>query len=191
MATTAWKKPGSATTVSVGGATWSNPTRITADDNSDATSAMTSGNFSDVIVGYNYGFTTSDVPSGATIDSINFRFEGLKTTGAGTLQLIDGYLYSNTGGTPSEDALFASGNFSPSVSAITSRTLYTASNILGSAGLTDSAVRSSGFGIGLGFLASGGAATAGVDYFEVSINYTPAANPVPVFTHSHKQQGIM
>lgn len=173
MAVTAWKKPGSAKVVSLGGSTWSNPSRITADDNSDATSSISSGGFSDYLLGYNFGFTTSDIPSGSTIDSIDFRFEGLRTAGSGTVSIDVVSLFSNSGGTPSEDGAQGSGAFSPTATLTGSRAVLTAAAIFGSVGLTDTAVRSSGFGLALGFISSGAAGTAGCDYFEARVNYTP------------------
>jgi len=76
MAVTAYKYPGTAANVSNGGYyAWVNVNNIKADDSDNAT-IVTSGtadkNPSDYLTATNFGFTASDIPSGATINGIEF-----------------------------------------------------------------------------------------------------------------------
>lgn len=66
MSQTAWKFAQS-------GANWTNSNNIAADDDAYATVALGAGAYSSPFIAKNFGFTTSDVPNGATIDGIEFR----------------------------------------------------------------------------------------------------------------------
>ncbi len=62
-----------------GSEAWINPTRVTADDNSDATNSMSPGGGStNYLKGTNLGLA---IPAGSTIDGIEVRFEWWSSTG--------------------------------------------------------------------------------------------------------------
>ena len=76
MAVTGWKYPGTAANVNNGVYyVWNSPDNIKADDSASAT-CCTSGNAdknpSDYLTATNFGFTSTDIPSGATINGIEF-----------------------------------------------------------------------------------------------------------------------
>lgn len=68
MAVTDWKLPGTAV-----GAGWTNPNNIKVVDANYAVKSVGAGGYSGVIRGENFGFTTSDIPAGSTIDGIEAR----------------------------------------------------------------------------------------------------------------------
>lgn len=77
MATwTSWKTPGtvSSETRTGGSVAWSTPSNATASNNTYAT-ALLNGNGSHWLWCTNFGFTSSDIPEGATITGIKVRFE--------------------------------------------------------------------------------------------------------------------
>lgn len=76
MPTTAWKSAGtvSSQTRTGGSVSWTNPSNATASDNTYATASL-AGNASHWLWCTNFGFTSSDVPSGATINGMEMRWE--------------------------------------------------------------------------------------------------------------------
>lgn len=90
MAVTSYKIAGTgADDATVGANAWSNPGNITADDTSEASWSVSTihTNPSHYLKGTNAGFTTSDVPSGATIDGLEAEYrrrEGSATDNVNT-----------------------------------------------------------------------------------------------------------
>lgn len=76
MAVTDWKFPGTAANVNNGGYyPWSNVDNIKADDSNTAiccTNGTADKNPTDYLTATNFGFTSSDIPTGATINGIEF-----------------------------------------------------------------------------------------------------------------------
>jgi hypothetical protein len=74
--TTGWKTAGTVTTVSNGGVNWTNPGNIGASDDSYAVATnIPSGNNSYDLRATNFGFTSSDIPAGSTIDGVEVEVE--------------------------------------------------------------------------------------------------------------------
>lgn len=80
---TAYVLPGTGATDGSGTA-WSNPTRITADDNSTASTASTTR--TQYLVGTNFGLD-SKVPEGATIVGVGVQIEARYSIGSGIPQI--------------------------------------------------------------------------------------------------------
>ncbi|ARR52116.1 hypothetical protein HY78_00885 [Rhizorhabdus wittichii DC-6] len=77
IVTTGWKFPGTVVN-GVSGETgtndWTSPTNISADDGNEASSAF-AGTRTRTLRASNFGFTSSDIPAGATINGIEVRIE--------------------------------------------------------------------------------------------------------------------
>jgi hypothetical protein len=72
MAVTDYKFAGTAANVAGANADWANPDYAKADDTSYANVALEKNTVSDLLRLTNFGFTSSDIPSGATINGIEF-----------------------------------------------------------------------------------------------------------------------
>jgi hypothetical protein len=70
--TTPWTLPGSGANTGVGDDNWTNPGRITADDNSEARADINDLDESRYLRGTDFGFL---IPAGATINGIEVRIE--------------------------------------------------------------------------------------------------------------------
>jgi len=107
-----------------------------------------------------FGFTTSDVPSGATIDGIEVRYETASAfSGDLDVQLHEGAVALGTAKTDS-----------PATATV--HTLGGAADVWGTT-LTDTQVRASDFGI-VADASAASSTTIEIDYFEVRVHYTPA-----------------
>jgi len=73
---TDWKSPGTCANIDrIGGAAWSNPDNVKASDNNDAIVAISGVDNSDWLRCTNFGFTSSDIPSGMSIVGIEMKIE--------------------------------------------------------------------------------------------------------------------
>lgn len=175
--TTTWKKPSAADGSTYGsGTNWTNPSRITADDNSEATCAGTAVATTKALVGT--GFDFSEIPDDATLTSFEARMAVRQSAGAGTCQLEKWGMLQ--GGSWSEEGSEFDVGTSPELTG--SETLYQArisgnSNLVSGLGLTVAEIKDSGFGIGLAGLFKTGSATIAVDYLEVRAIYTTPLTP--------------
>jgi YD repeat-containing protein len=76
LSVTAWKSPGSCASVDRdGGNRWNNPSYAQVSDNNGAACYPDVNEPSDWLQCSNFGFTTSDIPSGATIVGIEVQIE--------------------------------------------------------------------------------------------------------------------
>lgn len=181
MPWTGWKLPGSenALTGSYGSNGWSGLTAIEADDGSAATSTASSGG-TQFINFWDFGFTTSDVPSGVIIKSVQLRIEHRKTnTGGVNWATFNTVLFTEA--TPTDTS-----NISKGVQLIGAGawpTSYTVTDF-GASGnngtgdwfggaITDAEVRSTRFGgqLAAGFTGVGGTGSAQVDYVACRVEY--------------------
>lgn len=76
MAVTGWKEPGTKINVDRDNkAEWSTPDNASPSDNQYAQCAVAKNTYSDWLRATNFGFTNSDIPSGATINGIELIIE--------------------------------------------------------------------------------------------------------------------
>jgi len=141
--TTAWKSAGAgANDASVGDVAWSNPGNITASDDNYA-SAGDGGFFpitTQILRATNFGFTTSDIPSGATILGIEVGIERRNEFSDSTDVLVQ--LRTGSGRTGDDKA--DTGTTWPSSDA---EVIYGGAADDWNAGLTDADIRGSDFGV--------------------------------------------
>lgn len=159
MPATSAKYPTNAT-----GTGWTSPTNIYSDNNTDASVALTGSNTSNDLIGTIFGFTSSDIPADSTIDGVYVEFEAYATGTAPSIN--DVYLTKNGYGSSGTDK--ATGSLTGS------RATYTfgGSSDGWSASLTQSDVTAASFGLMVNFKAAG-ACTVYVDWFRITIYYTP------------------
>jgi len=171
MAQTAWKTVGSAATESY--SPWSDDNWVNASYIAGAGEASITSNTFDspdqsyILKGYNCGFTTSDVPTGSTIDGVEVIVNGRY---AGALVSVDFICLLDENGSR------AGNNLASTPQALTTTaTDYTwgsSSNRWGYTALSDTIVRSSGFGAAIGCLAGGSNGDVYIDYIKVRVTYT-------------------
>lgn len=172
MAVTDWKFAGTgANDNSVGNAAWSNTGNITASNNSRATTAtMGAGQTSQILRATNFGFTTSDIPSGSTIDGIEVRIERSRNATGGN-QVQDNLIRLRLSSGQTGDNKVVAGNWPNSDGQAT----YGGESDKWNTSLTDSQIRGSDFGVDIRCERTGGtAASGGVDAVEIRIHYTEA-----------------
>lgn len=185
MATTAWKFLGTGATSEgstqtgrgwddFGNGDW-DATQLGAQDGSYAYHQLTAANhLTDFGVAYNFGFTGSDVPSGATIDGIEVRLQNCNTSNGGRYCLLNSALLttnagSSTTGSDTKDATpFADGDAQDLVCGGPSSTW--------GASISQSDVVSSNFGVVVQFIRSNGddgnSTGCRIDSVEMRIHYT-------------------
>lgn len=178
MAQTSWKTCGTAATVDETGdlsTVWVNPTNAQGAADSTAATQSYSGSFPIGVPNYlkctNFGFTTSDVPSGATINGIEFRV----TKQASVVSTaVDSQVQTYQAGVVGGSNLADISTFWPTTfTAVT----YGSSSQLWGRTWTDSDVRLSTFGVGIVSLKSGKSAVVNsVDCVECRITYTVAGS---------------
>lgn len=178
MAQTGWLTCGTAATVDETGdasTAWVNPTNAQGAADSTAATQSYSGAFPLGTPNYlkctNFGFTTSDVPSGATINGIEFRFTKKADTASVALDnQVQTYKGGAVGGTNLADT---STFWSTSYTQVT----YGSSSELWGRTWADTDVRASTFGVGIVSLKSGKSAVVNsVDCVECRITYTVAGS---------------
>jgi hypothetical protein len=172
--TTAWKSAGTgANDAGVGDAAWSNPGNITASNDTRATSAtMGAGQTTQILRATNFGFSTSDVPTGATVVGIEVGIERQRNSTGGN-QVVDNVVRLRTSSGQVGNNKADTGTNWPNNDA---EVVYGGAADTWAASLTDSAVRGSDFGVDIRAARSGGTvASAGVDHVQIRITYTVAA----------------
>lgn len=178
MAQTSWKTCGTAATVDETGdlsTVWANPTNAQGAADSTAATQTYGGTFPFGTPNYlkctNFGFTSSDVPSGATINGIEFKF----TKKADTASVaIDNQVQTYKGGTVGGTNLADTSTFwSTTFTAVT----YGSSSELWGRTWSDTDVTASTFGVGIVSYKSGKSAVVNsVDCVECRITYTVAGS---------------
>ena len=166
MPETAWKYPG--TVVDNGGNyAWVNPNNVKVDDETFATERITGKNTTgNILLLTNFGFSSSDIPAGSTINGIEFIISR-KAGQPGYLYDYSIYLRNSGGNTGSNMASAATYD-----TTLTPITYGGATNMCGTS-LTQSDIVASSFGIA--FLIAIGSSTnytAYVDYIKIRVYYT-------------------
>ncbi len=167
MAVTAWKTASTVATVSNGGVDWTNPSNIGSSNNAYAVAASipSFGNSYDLRA-TNFGFTSSDIPPGSTIDGVEAELEAKASNSTNVYMPV---ALRNATGATSQRA-------PPSGSLSTSDATYTlggAADLWGG-GLSQAQVVSSAFGINTQANCDGGGpVTVSVDFVRLRVYYTP------------------
>ena len=170
MSVTDYKFAGTAATVDrSGGPAWSNQDYAKADDTSYATCFVSGFANSDWLRLTNFGFTSSDIPSGATIDGIEFVISRTATF----ITDLAIYMRDSTGQVGSDQA--SATGWPTSIGEAT----YGASDEMLGTTLDQADIVASTFGIDISahnsfYLFS---TTAYVDYIKIRIYYTAATVP--------------
>ena len=170
MAETAWKAPQTAATVDRDGKViWQNPDLAKSGDFDYSHCAVAKADYSDWLRLTNFGFTTSDIPSGSTIDGIKVQYR----KEAGWADVIsDSAIYlRKTSGQVGDNKASAT-KWATSKETIT----HGGSTDTWNSGLTDSDIRDSGFGIDLSAANSAGDSSyaARIYWCQIKIYYTEA-----------------
>lgn len=175
MASTSIKAATSgAQTLGPGSVTWSNPGNITSADASDATATGATPAYTEYLRASAFGFTSSDVPAGATIDGIEFT---VRARASATSRVVFNNCYISTTANSPTGSTFNDGG----ASLTTSNAFYS----LGGptflpAALTQAIVTGANFGLMLEMAFTGVSATAYIDYVAARVYYTPAATPLAI-----------
>jgi hypothetical protein len=188
MAVTEYKFPGTAANVDNGEYyAWSNVDNIKADD-SDSARVLTNGkadkNPSDYLTATNFGFTSTDIPSGATINGIEFV---INRKGSEADSQYDYQLYMLKAGTQHGDNL-ASATYWPT--SLTDATYGGASSLLGGTWAQTDIVGVSTFGFQLAIknhINSDPGEYTYVEHVKLRVYYTEGAGGVtiPVFMYHY------
>jgi hypothetical protein len=169
---TDYKYAGTAESVTGANADWSNPNYAKADDTSYTSSAVAKLATSDLLRLTNFGFSSSDIPSGSTIDGIQFvvsRYAVL--VGSGSITDLDLYLYDD-GRVGSN---MASATYWPT--SIGEATYGGATNMCGTS-LTQADIVASTFGVELSAISFSETNTAYVDYIKIRVYYTASGGGI-------------
>lgn len=171
MASTAWKSP-STLSQNGGDFAWSNLSNVASSDNNRA-SATGSKGATHWIISQGFGFTTSDIPSGSTIDGIEVAIERYASQATDvnghSLELLDA-----TGSVPAGSDSKEEGDWPDTESTYTAGG---ATDTWNWTGVSDSDIRDVDFGVRFSnwhYLS--GDKTSYVDHVQIRVHYTaPAA----------------
>ncbi|MBK7172938.1 MAG: T9SS type A sorting domain-containing protein [Bacteroidales bacterium] len=164
----------------VGTVAWTNPTRVTADDNSYSSAAVNNST-SNYLKATGYGFA---IPSGATINGITVTIGRYGTTGSGA-DVRDNVVKLVKGGTIVGNNLAVTGtDWTNSETAVN----YGSTSNLWGTTWTSSDINASDFGVVLA-VNSTNSRTANVDYIRVSITYT-VTNVAPTISSQPTDQTV-
>lgn len=169
MPTTSYKAPGT-----VSGYTNSNNAKVS--DDVWATNNVNSGfPTGATLLCTNFGFTTSDVPAGSLILGIEVNVERSYTTG-GTAKPKDLTVQLIVAGSQTGDNKAVAGNWNLTTDTVQA---YGSASDAWNAGLTDSIVIASTFGVAVQaqYDTGSGTATCRIDYVELRITYTGFRKP--------------
>ena len=178
MPVTAWKYAGTGANDSSFGdsfSDWTSPGNITAEDGSVADASITSSSFANesyYLKGTSFGFTTSDVPSDATVDGIELRILRRQSASSGVKDLRVRLVKGGTIGTT--DRADTSTDWPTSLAKAT----YGSSSDLWGDTWSPSDIHSNNFGAVLSAGNSPNSRIAYVDSFEIRVHYTEAAGGV-------------
>ena len=177
MAVTEYKFPGTAENVANGGyMTWSDVYNIKVDDSSSAltvTSGQADKNPTDYLTATNFGFTSTDIPSGATINGIEFV---INRQGSEANSQYDYQLYMLKAGTKHGDNLASATKWPTS---LTDATYGGATSLLGGTWAQTDIVGVTTFGFQLAIknaIASDAGELTSVEYVKLRVYYTEAGS---------------
>jgi hypothetical protein len=191
MAVTVWKPAGTcATDSTMGTKSWLTTssgtlvgTEVSSNDDVFAATTASQTEVSHLLRCTNFGFTSSDVPTDATIDGIEIRFRRYRTAGT-TEVVVDTNYRVVKGGTMQSTNTTKSGDWPTSEGEDT----LGGSSYLGGTTFTQSDILSSGFGVAVGVTtATGRIGVPGqshfIDIVESRVYYTPpySANQSSMF----------
>jgi len=180
MAQTPWKFAQTATG-------WTNGGNIAADDGALVQPGLLgAGVFSAILNAYNFGFTTSDIPTGSTIQGVEFRVKWRRTANGSPVGVQYAMLRLSWGGNDGN-------NKAASVPAITnlptSFTLGGAADTWGATVLTlipdgENEVRSTNFGFTFRVFNADAkySVELGIDCIEMRVTFTPPATTTTTST---------
>lgn len=164
---TDWKYPQTADTDGGAYQEWSNPTYVEADDDNYATVAVSYvyPTYSNYLRATNFGFTTSDVPEGSTINGIQVQVN-VKASASSAAK--DWVLYlansgNNIGNIKNPGTLMSTD--------LTATDYGTATDKWG-ATISASDVVGSTFGVWYNIRSTSGTPTVSLDYIKMRINFT-------------------
>ena len=168
MAVTAWKSPALGENIDRSSYTaWSNPTNIYTSNDVRADVVLAAYADSDWLRATQFGFTTSDIPSGAVVIGIEVKIERKASSSVG---LRDSLLYMCLSGSTqgSDQHSSSSWPWTPEATA----TYGSSSSLWGWTAITDANVRDSTFGVQLSVdnYASSGR-TAYVDHVQIRVHF--------------------
>ncbi len=143
---------------------WTNPNNAVTSDNSRATAVVSSTQTSQLLTGYNFGFS---IPTGATITGFSVDIEG-STTGTSTVS-TDVYLHKTTGGYQGYTFLTT---FPTSESVVTAGG---ASSLFGTT-WTPAQVNASTFGVSVQMYGNTSSRTFSIDAIQITVHYSEAAD---------------
>ncbi len=173
VSVTAWKSPATAVekTYEGGAASWAGVINVFASDDVRATSSVAGGRQTTHLRATNFGFTTSDIPSGATINGIEVEIE---RSASAVSELNDHAVYLVNG---TSDTIADHKGTNKATGTTWSTTdasvAYGGAADTWSSGLTDSDIRGINFGATLRVNGITAGATASVDHIRIRIHYTP------------------
>lgn len=172
MSVTDWKFPGTAGSALVDNSgAWTNYDYAKADDTSYASDAPGASKSSLVFLSvFNFGFSSSDIPSGATINGIEFIINRY----ANNANMIEDCLLRTILGTSGNDRTQKGDNLPSATKWPTSLTdaTYGGATSLFNTTWTQSNILDSSFGILLELKCAATASTGYVDYIKIRVYYT-------------------
>lgn len=172
MATTVWRLAATGANYNPGsGAAWSTPSAITVSDDTRSAASMTAGGNSQVLRASNFGFTTADIPTGATITGIEIRVE--RGTGNVGPQDLIASLAMISAGTAADRVGSNKANLGVNWGAgVDTQAVFGSPLDMWTSGLTAADVRSSNFAFDFVATNSAGVSrNASVDAIEARITY--------------------
>jgi len=165
MAVTAYKLAGTAASVDRDAKVeWLDPDYAKADDIYNARNIPAKNTYGDWLLLTNYGFTSSDIPSGSTINGIEFVINR-KASQANLL--CDSALYLYDDGAVGNN--LASATYWPS--SLTDATYGGSTNMCGTS-LTQADIVASTFGVQLSVASIESSITGYIDYIKIRVYYT-------------------
>jgi hypothetical protein len=154
---------GTGANIVAGGATWTNPTGVTANDGNKAQSTISFFGASDALVATNFGFS---IPLTATIDSIGVSIE--KSASSGFVVVFDLTIQLTKDGTTTVGTDQSQAGTWP-----TSDTYYNYGDTTWGDTWTPADINASTFGVYIrAFMLSFGTVTAYVDHVTITVFYT-------------------
>lgn len=182
MAVTDYKFAGTAANVDRGSTDWANPSNAKADDTSYSGNTVGKNTYTDWLLLTNFGFSSSDIPSGATINGIEFiicRYSAKEN------ELIDNALYLYDDGQVGDN--LASATYWP-INDPTEATYGGSSSMCGTS-LTQADIVASTFGVQLSVgCVIEDICNAYVDYIKIRVYYTEGGSATVKPHHYYLQQ---
>jgi len=176
MAVTDYKFPGTAASVDRDAKIeWGTPDNAKADDTNYATSGGSKNTYTDWLRLTNFGFSSSDIPDGSTINGIEFE---INRYGSAADSVNDSALYLYANGQVGNNLASAT-KWPTSVEAAT----YGGATDMCGTTLSQADIVANTFGVQLSTRNSATSVTAYVDYIKIRVYYTAAGGGValPVF----------